>query len=284
MTLWTWTALDDLDDPRLAVFRALKKQNVNRDGRRFVVEGWKLVERLARSAHRLETVLVVEDQVELARRLPVEELTIFTLSRERLRDLVGFNFHQGVLGCGIRADAPTLNQLLAASQRVTARSGRSVVLVCPALFNPENLGALIRLGDVMGAVGLVVGPGCPDPLSRRVTRVSMGASLAFPVVEASNVAAALDYLAGLGDHLLAAAVCEPAGPSALKPGATVVPFDRITWPDRVALLLGSEAHGLEPCWVQRADQLTTIVMRPGADSLNLAVATGILLYHLTRPN
>ena len=53
-------------------------------------------------------------------------------------------------------------------------------------------------------------------------------------------------------------------------------------PDRLALLLGSEAFGLDDAWLGLADRRVTIPMRPGADSLNVAVAAGIFLHHFTR--
>ena len=65
------------------------------------------------------------------------------------------------------------------------------------------------------------------------------------------------------------------------PGAT--PLDRFARPDRLAIVMGSEAHGLDPGWVARCEHRVTIPMRAGAESLNVAVAAGIVLYHLARP-
>ena len=68
--------------------------------------------------------------------------------------------------------------------------------------------------------------------------------------------------------------------------ATVVdadaePLDTFRRPDRLALFLGSEGHGLDPEWLALCDRRVTIPMRPGAESLNVAVAAGIALYHTT---
>jgi tRNA G18 (ribose-2'-O)-methylase SpoU len=60
------------------------------------------------------------------------------------------------------------------------------------------------------------------------------------------------------------------------------PLDRFERPDRLALVLGNEAQGLAPQWVARCERRLTIPMRQGADSLNVAVAAGIILYHLCR--
>ena len=56
------------------------------------------------------------------------------------------------------------------------------LVLCPKISNPENLGAIARIGDVFGIDAILAGPECPDPLSRRVLRVSMGAALRLPVI------------------------------------------------------------------------------------------------------
>src|SRR5262249_175489 len=63
-----------------------------------------------------------------------------------------------------------------------ASGQRSAVVVCPRIDNPENLGAVVRIADVFGADAVLAGGRCPDPLSRRVLRVSMGSALRGPVV------------------------------------------------------------------------------------------------------
>ena len=63
---------------------------------------------------------------------------------------------------------------------IIARAGpRLTLVVCPRLSNPENLGAIARIGDVFGIDAILAGPSCPDPLSRRVLRVSMGSIFGF---------------------------------------------------------------------------------------------------------
>jgi len=61
------------------------------------------------------------------------------------------------------------------------------------------------------------------------------------------------------------------------------PFDAVRRPDRLALVLGEEDQGIEPAWLEKCARKVTIPMRPGAGSLNVAVAAGILLHAWTRP-
>ncbi len=146
------------------------------------------------------------------------------------------------------------------------------VVVCPKLSNPENLGALARIGDVFGVDAILAGPECPDPLSRRVLRVSMGAALRVPVIVADGLLAAASRLADGRGFELVAAVADPSA----------APFEAVPRPRRLALVLGDEHEGIAPAWLSRCHHAVTIPMRAGASSLNVAVAAGILIYHYWR--
>ena len=126
-----------------------------------------------------------------------------------------------------------------------------------------------KLDPGMPVVTFVV---CPDPLSRRVLRVSMGSVLRVPVVKAEDLADVVDRLRDAHGFVTAATVVDPGSE----------PLDTFRRPDRLALFLGSKGHGLEPEWLALCNRRVSIPMRPGAESLNVAVAAGIALYHVTR--
>jgi tRNA G18 (ribose-2'-O)-methylase SpoU len=257
----------DLDDPRIAVYRSLKATNQTRGGDHFIVEGEKLVRRLASSRFPILSILTTDRFIgsPLLQELP-PDTTVFQVPFERIHDLVGFPFHRGVLGCGQRVPWPSCAQ-------VVDRAGpRCTLVVCPRMSNPENLGAIARIGDVFGANAVVAGSSCPDPYSRRVLRVSMGAVLRLPVIVSDRID---DLCSELRDDLgveFWAAVADPAADS----------FESIARPDRLALVLGDEDQGVDSAWVERCRHSVTIPMHPGANSLNVSVAAGILLYELTR--
>jgi tRNA G18 (ribose-2'-O)-methylase SpoU len=261
------TTIADLNDPRIAVYRSLKATNLTRWGQEFVVEGAKLVARLLASRFPLVSVLTTDRrEAELADWLPAD-VPLFIVSHSLIDRVVGFNFHQGVLGCGIRRPGPSLSDV------VEQAGPRLTLVVCPKLTNPENLGAIIRIADVFGVDAVVVGGPCPDPLSRRVLRVSMGTALRVPVVAPIDLGAELERARASRSVELVAA--------ALDPGAE--PLDGFVRQARTALVLGNENEGLSEEWLRRCDRRVTIPMRPGAESLNVGVAAGILLYELARP-
>lgn len=255
-----------LDDPRLSVYRHLKTSNETRDGRRFVVEGEKLVERLIESRFPAESVLVSGRHAERVGQGVPPEVPVYVVKDELIDLVVGFNFHQGVLGCGLRQEWPSAGEI------IRQRGARCTLLVVPRLDNPENLGALVRLADVFGVDAILTGRRCPDPLSRRVLRVSMGMSLRVPVLALEDLAGEVEALRRDFGLELAASVTDP----------DAEPFDRFERPARLGLVLGSESAGLGREWAARCDHKVTVPMRPGAESLNVSVAAGVLLYQVMK--
>jgi len=257
--------ISQLDDPRIATYRQLKRTNETRWREDFIVEGEKLFDRLRESRYPLLSVLTTERHLpRIEARIP-PDLPCYVVAPELISVIVGFNFHQGVLACGGRRPWPDLAALV-------SQAGPSTWIVCPELNNPENLGSMIRIGDVFGVDGVLVGGACPDPLSRRVLRVSMGTSLALPVVVSEDLETELARLElDWGHQFLATVVDRDAEP-----------LDELKIPERLGLFMGTESQGLAPHWVRRCHRRVTIPMRPGAESLNVSVAAGILLYGLSR--
>jgi tRNA G18 (ribose-2'-O)-methylase SpoU len=254
--------IKSIDDPRLESYRNLKDTNRTRWAGLFITEGEKLVRRLLASDYPIESILLSDRfEPQLASLVP-PEATLWVVPDALVEQLVGFNFHRGILACGRRKPDPQLEQLAPLGRRTT-------LIVCPNVQDPENLGSILRITAALGGDGVIVGTAAADPFSRRVLRVSMGAALRVPVRQSSNLAADLRQLAGPLGVQLAATVLDP----------TAEPLAHATRPERFALLLGSEGHGLLPEIVAECQRKITIPMHGGTDSLNVAVAAGILLYH-----
>ena len=258
--------IDDLDDLRLAPYRALKKSNFTRSSNQFVVEGDKLVRRLLDSDFEILSLLVAEPLLPAVSDAVTRGFDVFVVDQSAIEQIVGFNFHRGLLGCAQRKPRLSLAEIAYGS------AARLTLVACPDVQDPENLGAILRIASALAVDAVVLGPGCCDPFSRRVLRVSMGAALRVKIVERDDLAADLAAMRDAIGLQLWAAVTDPAATS----------FDQIVRPDRLALVLGSEGHGLTADWVARCDRAVTIPMGPGIDSFNVAVAAGILLYHFTR--
>ena len=136
--------------------------------------------------------------------------------------------------------------------------------------DPGNLGSILRSCDAAGAAGLILLGPSADPYDPSALRASTGAAFTVPVARASWS----DFVAWLqrqGVHLVGATGSVGDAPTSYRAA---------TYPPPLALLMGSEREGLSPTQRAACDQLVHIPMRGTVDSLNLAVATSLVLYEI----
>lgn len=133
---------------------------------------------------------------------------------------------------------------------------------------PGNLGAILRTADAAGVDGVIVCGGV-DLHNPNVVRASLGALFTVPVAEVS-AAEAMAWLAARQIRLVAT-----------TPDANTR-YTAIDLTGPVAIVMGSEAEGLDPQWLAATDEHVMIPMAGAIDSLNLATATALLLYEVVR--
>lgn len=253
----------ELDDPRLDVYRHLKKTNLTRWSGQFIVEGKKLTIQLLQSDFQVASVLTSQKYVHLLEPYVCDAFEIYVLPHQVAQMLVGHSFHMGMLGCGIRKPSPSLAELIPTRRR-------HLFAVCCGTENPENVGSIIRIAAGFDATAILLGAACCDPFSRRALRVSMGNALRLPIIECSQeLPSLLGQLREEHDTALFATV--------LDDGAEIL--RNTTCSGSVALLFGNEEAGLDSQWIEMCDRRVTIPMASGTDSLNVSVAAGIFLHH-----
>lgn len=259
--------IDSLDDPRVRPYRDLKASNLMRHGELFVAEGTKLVARLLDSRYATDSVLLNQKrEEEWLPRIP-SQIPVYIVSEALGSQVVGFNFHVGVVACGRRKPSPTIDDILPKDAK------RLTLVICPNCDNPENLGAIIRISCGFGVDAILLGgQGCCDPFSRRVLRVSMGTAFRMNVIESRDLAADLQRLRDEWQVEFAATVLD----------STATPLHEAHRSARFGLLFGNEHAGLTPEWIAHCQQRLTIPMDGDTDSLNVAIAAGIFLHQFTR--
>lgn len=148
----------------------------------------------------------------------------------------------------------------------------SLLLILDRLQDPGNMGALIRTADAVGAAGVVLLTPCVDPFDPKTVRGSMGSLFNVPLVQTDDVAGLSDWLAGRGLRVVGAGV------------RTGELWGTGLWRSSVALVLGNEARGLSPDVEHIVEHYVRLPMVGGAESLNVAVAGGVLMYAWLREN
>ena len=265
--------IDELDDPRLEDYRNVPDPVLLRKRGLFVAES-RLVVRELLSHQRLNTrsVLATPAAYDSLRDLltdRTDNLAVYVASHQFLQNIVGFNVHRGCLAIGERP-APVTDRTLPA---LTA--GRLVV-VLERVSNPDNVGSIFRNAAAFGANGVLLSPGCGDPLYRKAIRTSLGATLRIPYGEVDDWPEGLTRLQELGFATMGMTL----DPDAVELDAVVTDA-----PTPIALLFGTEGTGLSDEAAALLDYRVRIPIADSVDSLNVATASGIALYLLSvRPS
>ncbi|MEM9421904.1 MAG: 23S rRNA (guanosine(2251)-2'-O)-methyltransferase RlmB [Pseudomonadota bacterium] len=143
------------------------------------------------------------------------------------------------------------------------------VLVLDQVTDPQNIGALFRIGAAFGATAIVAQDRRTPPLSGALTKAAAGAVETVPMVRVVNIARALDNLKSRGFQIAGLA------------GEAATPLPEFTPDAPIALVLGAEGSGLRPLVREGCDTLLSIPISPHVESLNVATAAGVALYALT---
>jgi tRNA G18 (ribose-2'-O)-methylase SpoU len=258
--------LDSIDDARLSAYRNLKDRELARLGGRFIAESDLIVRRLLASGYQTESVLVASRKAEAIAAVVPPQVPLYVLPEAMLDAVIGYAFHTGVLAVGLRQPSPKLQAILPAPEI------KSTLVILPEITNAENMGSLIRISSAFGADAIVLGPRCCDPFYRMSIRVSMGTIFSIPMLRSADMPADLANLRNDHGYDLVATV--------LDSEAEIL--DRSVRHPRQGILFGNEATGLNPPEIAACNRRVTLPMSRGTDSLNVAVAAGVFLYHFTR--
>jgi tRNA G18 (ribose-2'-O)-methylase SpoU len=259
--------IDNLDDPRLDAYRDIRSRNWTYVSKRFIAEGPLLTARLLASDYKTESVLLDLKYADQYLSTIPDFVDVLLLDHEQIEQILGFHFHRGVMACGVRP-----KQLELRADFGDPPLPRETFVAAVGVQDPENLGSILRCCAGFGISRVIIGPGTADPLSRRVLRVSMGTALRLQLLHSKDIVGDLawlhdsfgiiNYATSLRDDSLALEKIRRYGPS--------------------LILVGNERYGL-PEEVQRAaDHCVRIDMELGTDSLNVSMASGIVMHYFCR--
>ena len=263
------TEITDLADPALDDYLRMTdvrlRSRVEVERGLFMAESFEVISRAMDGGMAPRSFLMSEKWLAkfapLYERFP--EVPVFVGAEPLLEQLTGFHLHRGALAAMQRPVLPAVEELL------TATGGRSRIAVLENLVDHTNVGACFRSAAAMGVDAVLVTLQCADPLYRRSIRVSMGTVFQVPWTRIENWPASV--------HDLQEAGYVVAG---LTLGEGAITLDDLAAEDHenLALVLGSEGHGLMGSTDRALDRRVTIPMQHGVDSLNVAAASAVAFY------
>jgi tRNA G18 (ribose-2'-O)-methylase SpoU len=267
--------VDDPDDGRIAAYRNVSDRELLVRHGLFVAEGRQVVRRLLEARRFPARSVMVNDAalVPLRRLLDAhDDLPVYVVPQVVMNDITGFNMHRGCLALGQRPRPCLWRDLVKGARRVIALE---------RIGNADNVGSLFRSASAFGVDAVLLERNCIDPLYRKAIRTSMGAALTMPYAEAEPWPEVLRELGSVGPVLSD----RPWVVLAMTPSSDAPELRQLapTISNRpIAIVVGNEGEGLSDAALAACTHRARIPMTTRVDSLNVAVATAIALYELTR--
>lgn len=191
-----------------------------------------------------------------------------SLNKEEMSDLCQTNSHQGIAA---RVKEFEYSDLVDTISNAKKKGEQLLLLLLDHLEDPQNLGAIIRTADVLGAHGVVIPKDRAASVTPAVVKASAGAVNHLPVSRVVNLAKVIRDLKKEGVWIVGADSSSP----------TSVQEQDLKNMD-IALVTGNESKGLAQNIKSECDFLVSIPQSGKVSSLNASVATGIMIYEIVR--
>lgn len=245
--------LSSLKNQKIQQWRSLKERKGRRETGCFLVEGRKMVEEAIASRFPVEAILV--DAARIADFDLPGDLPLYTMPEHVLAAVCDTKTPQGIAAVVRMVNSAELGDKLVAMDGVQ---------------DPGNVGTIIRTADAAGIEGVVLSTQCADVFSPKVLRATMGSIFRMGIVVTDDLPHALETLKASGSSVISSQLDgEPF-------------YERSPVGEKFCLVIGSEGNGVSPQVQRVATHRVKLPMRGGAESLNAAVAAGIMMYELMR--
>ena len=245
--------ITSLKNPKVLTWKSLKDRKGRRETGCFLVEGRKMVEEALQSSFPVDALLM--DDSRLGEWPLPADVPVYAMPAHVLSAVCDTKTPQGI----------------AAVVRITEQTapGRRVV-VMDGVQDPGNVGTIIRTADAAGLDGVILSAQCADVFSPKVLRATMGSIFRMNIRTTDHLPPLLEEMKQQGFSVISSQLDgEPF-------------YERSPVGDQFALVIGSEGNGVTPEVQAAATHRVKLPMRGGAESLNAAVAAGIMMYELMR--
>jgi TrmH family RNA methyltransferase len=250
----------------------LRHARAVRDGKileSIFVEGLRLCEEALSSGVDIEAVIYSDEIIRkdraalLIERLGAVARNVASVSEKLLESISYTKTPQGIVVLASRPgnDEATFKQKQPPSP---------FLVILHGISNPVNVGAILRTAEAAGVTGAVTTAHTSDPFSPKALRGAMGSAFRVPIWSGAEYTNAIDWCAERGIRTICGAARSPKA------------YTEVDWRGSFAVVVGPESTGLSPEEIAFADEAVRIPMQGSVESLNVAVAAGIILYEAKR--
>ena len=245
--------ITSLKNPKVQQWKSLKDRKGRRETGCFLAEGRKMAEEALLSGFQVEALLV--DEARLSEFPLPDSVPVYALPEHVLAAVCDTKTPQGIAAV--------------VKMQTNAAMGRKVVAL-DGVQDPGNVGTIIRTADAAGLEGIILSEQCADVFSPKTLRATMGSIFRMPLAVTGDLPG---YLTSLREN----------GYSVISSQLDGEPFyQRQPVREKFCLIIGNEGNGISDEVKATATHKVKLPMRGGAESLNAAIAAGIMMYDLMR--
>lgn len=258
--------LTSLQNPKVKQAQKLRKRRERDKTQQFLIEGYRELLRAAKAHVPIQTLFTSSSfflgthEPQLIETIRQEGAQVLVCSEKVFQKLSYRDRPDGLLAIALQLHHPL---------SVLKSQKTPLYVIAESIEKPGNLGTILRSADATAVDGVIVCDRQTDIYNPNVVRASIGTLFTLPVIEASSEEA-LDWLKERQIQIVAAT---PLGQKS---------YTQVDFTQPVAILVGAEQYGLSDFWLEKADFKVSIPMLGEADSLNVAMATTVLLYEVLR--
>ncbi|MDD4570717.1 MAG: 23S rRNA (guanosine(2251)-2'-O)-methyltransferase RlmB [Tepidanaerobacteraceae bacterium] len=259
--------LQVLPKKQLKLIRNLKRsKNIRIKNQCFFVEGLKNVSEALKSDHEIKFIVISEDFSErntdflmkLSKNTP--QIRLYEVPNAEYDKITDTVTPQGILAV-IGFKDVKINDILREN---------FMMIALDRINDPGNMGTIIRTADAAGASGVIIGKGCVDVYNPKVVRSAMGSLFHVPLLYTDDIMATLSELRKKGSRVIT---------THLK--AKKIHYE-VDFTDKIVIVMGDEDEGVSDEIVHISDEVVKIPMPGEAESLNVAIAFGIMAFEAVR--
>ena len=245
-----------LSNSQIKLFKSLHNKKFRVTEKQFIIEGHRLIEEAFHAKTKFDGIWCTEEfaeqNSELLTALKRANNSWETTSVKSLSRVCDSQNNQGIIA------------LLTLPEEIQFKIANSPILLLDNISDPGNMGTILRNAEWFGVKNIILSPKCVDPYNSKVIRSAMGAHFHLNQIVQDNLIKIIPQLKNESFTIIGAEL----------DGASIT---KLSPPEKWALVLGNEAHGLSPHIKSLLDESVTISKFGNIESLNVAVASGVIL-------
>lgn len=254
------------ENEKIKYTKSLLKNKKRNEEKKYVVEGYRILKQALESNSDVEYIIFSDEflnkdnQKDFVYFLGDNNFKIYKITQKLFREITDTENPQGIIAV-IKQKEYLLKEVL--------DNNANFILLLDRIQDPGNMGTIIRTADSAGVDAIILLKGCVDIYNSKVIRSTMGSIFNIPIIEADNENYTIEILKENKFNIISSYL-----------NTDNYYHNVVDYGNKVVLVIGNEANGINDNIINKSDLLVKIPIYGKSESLNAAIASGILMYQI----